>query len=177
MRHFFILGNMGSGTSLLRGLLNAHSFCNVVFEDLQIKNLIRDEFLRWNNLKNITEKKGCLWGNKIPVDVFDTARWNTNDILKIGRDYYILWVIRRFCQFKNSWNNWQRGQTLYWEFREKWPKKIIQVSFEDLLLRPDQELMRICIFLKIKYEKNMMSGTQNTGREEYNQTGINLGKL
>ena len=50
---------------------------------------------------------------------------------------------------------------IYWAMREREPRGIIAVSFEDLCLRPFVELARICRFLDIAYNKDMLKGTAN----------------
>jgi hypothetical protein len=61
--------------------------------------------------------------------------------------------------------------------RERYPDRIIQVSFEDLVLRPADELHRICRFLDVEYELGMLEGTQDTGLNVYNQAGFNVERV
>ena len=54
------------------------------------------------------------------------------------------------------------------------PNKIIRIGFEELIISPKRELSRICGFLEIKFEKQMLIGTMNTGYTPYNRNFFDL---
>ena len=188
-KHFFILGCSRSGTSLLRGLMNAHSKCEVDFEvwaDGRGRNdLARINFDFWNKKRAEVQKKDMLYGNKIPLEQFYGKSWDNEDFNEFfDNGYHVLFIVRRFSKYCNTpkqenqylqW--WERGQEIYWDMREYAPDKIIQISYEDLVLRPEIELIRISNFLDIEYEPAMLSGCQNTGYLKYNQSTIHTNSL
>lgn len=191
VKHFFILGNQHSGTSLLRGLLNAHSKITVAFEDCPSCNVIVDKiFEKWMNNHKQLKKPEKIWGNKIPIEQIRAIPWTDDMILNIAeRGYCIIWIQRRFGRF-NRLNNsisqtkewrerWEWGCSLYWKFKEKYPTKVIQVSFEDLLFQPEIELTRICSFLNVEYESEMIiNGPAQTGHFAYKSNKkIDIGKI
>lgn len=198
-KDFFILGNGGGGTSLLRGLLNSHSQIDVRFESFEKLSIDRD-FMEWEKDRSETEKRGLMWGNKIPLEQFRNNEWRDDDLLRILYEgYKVLWLSRRFTKYVKpqtrgrymkdfkpvDFNSavaqyremWEWSQSLYWRFREEMPDRVMQISFEDLLLRPDVELTRICIFLNIHFESGMLRGTMDTGYGKYDQGTINVSKV
>jgi len=203
VNHFFLLGNGGGGTSLLRGLLNAHSKMDVKFEMFSgsdNKHLIEREFREWEIDREEVEEKGLIWGNKVPLEKFRNCKWSDEDLLRIlDEGYRVIWLSRRFTKYvkpqtKGRYTKdfkpldlnsvvaqyreiWEWSQSLYWKFREEMPDRVINVSFEDLLLRPDVELMRMCIFLDEHFETEMLRGTMDTGFKKYNQDNININKV
>lgn len=189
-RHFFILGNGHSGSSLLRGLLHAHSEVEVAFEDSPKKRVdINTVFEDWANKRDRIRLPIKIWGDKIPLEQFLSAQWTDDMILRIiDEGYYIVWLQRRFSKYNEPTNNtrkteeykkrWDWGRDLYWKFKERHPTKIIQVSFESLLARPKSELMRICDFLGIKYEEDMIvKGPAFTGHFRYKKKEIDKTRI
>lgn len=179
---FFILGNGGGGTSLLRGLLNAHSRLNVDFEYFNKANMTPEfQIKEWLDKKIV----GNRWANKVPIEQFKTSNWTDKQILEIGKHFLVIWMIRRFSKYYHPDFNteeaykeyWDWSRDLYWKFKEQNPAGVIQVSFEDLVLRPKAELKRICAFLEVDYELGMLDGTLNTGKSNANQVGFNLEKV
>lgn len=185
LKRFFIMGNGGSGTSLLRGLLNAHSQIECAFEKVTKEKSFESAESFWKAEKH--KSNALWWGNKIPFEQFITAGWSDDEIKKIpDAGYYIIWIVRRFTRYSHKtvghrlntyMANWDRAQKLYFEIKDAYPKIIVMVSFEDLILRPEAELKRICAFLNIKYEIGMLNGTKDTGFKKYSQTGFNIEKL
>ena len=74
-------------------------------------------------------------------------------------------------------DNWNFAHDVYWLMREHKPEDIIRVSFEDLLLRTNIELFRICDLLGVLFQTQMLNGTMNTGHRAYNQSSINVERV
>jgi len=171
---FFILGHGGSGTSLLRGLLNAHSRIECGFE-------IWGDIEKWCASARAQQ---LIWGNKIPLEQFWSHKWQHSDIKKLIKHFKIIWIVRRYNKWKKrqiqayAIENWQKSRKLYWAMRNADPQGIIEVSFEDLLLRPESELRRVCAFLHIRYERRMLrDGVKDTGHKMYNYGQIITDKI
>ena len=190
LNHFFILGNGHSGSSLLRGLLHAHSKVHVEFENSpKRKTAIEKVFDDWSKIRLGFEKDHIIWGNKIPIEQFRTAHWTNDTIMQIIENgYRVIWLQRRFSKYNEHYNNtrqteeyrerWKWGRDLYWKMKEAYPSKIIQVSFEDLLFQPRSELTRICTFLDIEYEQGMITdGPSLTGHYRYKNKEIDTSKI
>ena len=182
---FMIIGNGGGGTSLLRGLLNAHSKLEVLFEENKTGRIKtpEGEIEHWKALAKKAEINGLIWANKVPIEQLISRGWADEDVLELAEQFKMVWLIRRFSKYWKGRaegvyrKNWDWSLSLYWLIREAHPDRIIQVSFEDLLLRTTAELRRICNFLDVKYEAGMLKGTMDTGLGSYNQGEINKGKV
>ncbi len=186
MKPFIIIGNGGGGTSLLRGLLNAHSKITVLFEDKPGVNA-DNEIKQWINKARDAEKEGLIWANKRPLEQFNGLKWEGKDFVELAKHFKIIWIMRRFSKYIKPQTgpqhmaaytaNWKKLQDFYWLTREAYPASVIQVSFEDLLLMTVIELKRMCQFLNVKYEANMINGTLETGYDRFNQDAINVEKV
>jgi len=184
-KKFFIMGNGGSGTSMLQGLLNAHTHIKCAFEKITLKNKFEENNKEWTACFN--RALTAWWGNKVPFEQFITGKWDDDEIKKIAdHGFYIIWIVRRFERYSHKAvghrletykKNWARSRDIYFRIKDAYPSTTIMVSFEDILLRPESELRRICDFLSLKYEAGMLIGTNNTGFKKYSQSGFNLDKL
>jgi hypothetical protein len=190
--NFFIIGNGDSGTSLLRGLLNAHSRIYCEFESwrhksvnvkighpekTKIPNKQSLQMLFWVKEAEYHNEQNpkMIWGNKVPLEQFITYKWKDHQILKIGKKFHVIYIFRRYSQYSKSsfrsstyQENWARSGRLYWKFREQDPARVLHISFEDLLLWTEFELKKICRFLGVGYQKKMIEkGTVETGHPNY----------
>ena len=170
---FLILGNGGSGTSLLRGLMNAHSGIECGFEvyDKEVEHHPKnsgDNPYRWCDWKKSATESELLWGNKMPLERLWRFGKTDTDIEKLIDDYLIIWIVRRIDRWNRPVEGWNRGRSVYWGMRNRKPDRIIEVSFEDLLLRTRSELTRICDFLGVLFEHGMLDGVSDTGHRKYN---------
>lgn len=178
MKHFFILGNGGSGTSLLRGLLNAHPEIHCQFEVWCSDKTIETCLKEWLQTAKECEKENLIYGNKIPFEQFKTHKTDDNDMIRIADHFKIIWMQRRYSKYAKKKNSgtfkqsWDSAREIYWVIREKYPDRIIKVSFEDLVLRPYDELCRICGFLNVEYDAQMIYGTRETGHPNYRHSDI-----
>jgi hypothetical protein len=180
---FLILGNGGGGTSLMRGLLHAHSQIDCLFENKGSATSAEIAINTWLDLSDQSDLP--VWGNKMPVEQFATRNWTDEEIINLTDIFKIVWVTRRFSKYykpgisteQKYRQTWEWTRKLYWGAKERHPEKVLQVSFEDLVLRPVIELRRICIFLGVRYEPEMLNGTWNTGLGKYDQHSINKGKV
>ena len=109
IKHFLIIGNGGGGTSLLRGLLNAHNKINCLFENKGGKKAgdpqgSIDEWLKLSN-----ENDSYIWGNKIPIEQFISMNWKDEHIYKLTDIFKIVWLTRRFSRyFKKSFGTYEK---------------------------------------------------------------------
>lgn len=172
-KHFLIMGNGYSGSSLLQTLLNAHTELDVQYEYFVWED---QEINPWKELwKTNSKESKKTWGNKIPYEQFLWGGWKNEDIISLINDFFIIWNVRKFSAYHNSITKrcnkgtitikskryWIQAQKTYWIMREKYPDKIIQNSFEDMVIAPERELRRICSFLDVSYQEQMIDGSNN----------------
>lgn len=164
LKHFLLLGNGGGGTTFTQKALMAHSKIRCMFEEKgpRVHNP-SSELEHYIRLRDEADKEGITWGNKIPVEQFKNREYTDDDILRFNEHFFIVWLRRRWSRYykPNSAsyeyyrNFWEWADRLYWQFREERPDNIIQVSWEDLLLRPRIELTRIVSTLGLEFEEAM----------------------
>ena len=178
MKHFMLIGNGGGGTSCTQRLLNAHSRIECLFENKGTHGEPRADFdlAEWVRLSKEAEEKGVIWGNKEPIEQFVTRAYTAEHIERLSDFFKVIWLVRRFSRYdkpgvvwatlggitkftyKEMWD-WARER--YWACKDKHPETVMSVSWEDLLLRPEIELTRICSFLDVSYEPTMLSEKLN----------------
>lgn len=170
---------------MLRGLINGHPDCICEFENWKKADSIKANIKYWGErAKKVKEN----WGCKIPVEQFASYEWKVLDVAALVDYFKIVFILRRYSKYKkkNSLRqyykaHWQFCQEIYWEARERDPKSVIAVSYEDLLLRPQIELMRICSFLDISYSDkaitSMLQGLVDTGHPKYNYGELKTEKV
>jgi hypothetical protein len=160
-----LIGNGGGGTSFTQRRLTRHSKIECLFEAKLGggEHAPEAETEHYIKLRDDADSRGMVWGNKIPIEQFETRRYSDDDIVSLSDHFFVIWLRRRWSRyFKQSHahhayyrGHWDRAGRVYWMIREKCPENIIQVSWEDLLLRPVIELVRICAVLGVDYEPEM----------------------
>lgn len=204
-RHFLIIGSQGNGTSMLRGLLNAHPKLEVGNEWQGRRRDARDYFQweNWIDASNETARKNLIWGNKLvfqPILSYSRGRSIAREIIAHIPYFQIIWIFRRPGQLKpigpkeyaqllplgkkkgmnrhpRSYQDQERALSEYWLVKDAYPHRVIMVSFEDVIFRPESELRRICDFLGIEYEEEMFEGLNDTGNPCWDYGRILLEKL
>lgn len=177
MKHFLLIGNGGGGTSCTQRLLNSHSKIQCLFENKGKEGNPRPDadLDEWLRLADEAEQAGLIWGNKEPIEQFISRDYAERDIEQLADHFKIIWLARRFSQYakqhkgnattgKRKWSypkTWAWTRARYWKCKDKHPETVISISWEDLLLRPEIELTRICAFLGVEYEPAMISEKLN----------------
>lgn len=185
MNSYLVLGNGGGGTSMLRGLMNGHPDCVCEFENWNKKDGYEKNLEAW---KQRASEAGCCWGLKIPIEQFITYKWTNYQVASLVEHFLIVWIMRRYSKYQKKKNmqpyytkHWHAAQDMYWQAREIRPDRIIAVAFEDVLLRPEIELIRICMFLGVDYSdksiKAMLHGLGDTGHPDYNYSELKTNKV
>ena len=97
-------------------------------------------------------------------------------ILRDGRTCVNSKVQRTGLSFEEACSNWQSSVQVY-KFLNEHHSNNHCVRFEDLLLDPVTELKTTCDFLEISYEKEMLSGTNNSKMlPAYRQNTLDISK-
>ena len=110
INRFLVCGSGGSGTSLLRGLLNAHSKLTVLFENMRSD--------QWDGMADAANKLNAIWGNKINVQKCNSNKITDKMILNFAEKYHMIWIVRRPAHFdwklKKAYRTvWNRINQLY----------------------------------------------------------------
>jgi len=169
-RHFAIIGCGLSGSSLLQSILNKHSEVIVMFEQYSKSP---DYFTLWIEEKYEHEKRGVTFGIKNPVEVLINNNWPEEKILEISDYFFVIWNLRKFSGYLDSAKRrstfihpkakefWDKSNELYWKVRERHPDKLLSLNFEELVTYPKREIIRMCDFLNIEFEPEMLDVKHN----------------
>ena len=191
-----VLGAGRSGTSLLAGLLDAHSKLTVRQEFAAAPFLMgldrsqpmaSDEAARAFREACAQEagRQANIWGNKITTEQLDLLINGEDprsyfEMLSgfLFKDLHIIYIIRdpRTC----VWSKMQRSgcdfetgraryrRSIYWHrlLQERDGVQITEMRFEKLILDPEKELRFLCHHLDIAFEQKMLSGTSNIKMSE-----------
>ena len=184
--HFLIIASQGSGNAILHGLLNAHSRIECLYQwDGGLKKQ-KNRYLQWEpwiEAAQIAEKKGRTWGNDAGYQpmLHETRGSVANELIQHIRYFKIIWCFRRLGglgeKHHRSVASQEKALATYWEVKDAAPHRIIMVSFEDILLRTQSELRRICDFLQVRHEREMIQGLKKTGNPCFNYGRIVLDKV
>ncbi|MFC1809041.1 sulfotransferase [Candidatus Omnitrophota bacterium] len=137
---------------------------NVALGDIQDCNTIVDVIERLHQLYLHKEKK-TIWGQKTPrfirygealKDVFPPAKF-----IHIIRDPRA--VVNSLVKspvhrstFYHGALRWQRDVQFGFNLKKKYPDSVLEIFYEELVVSPGIALQRICDFLNISYEENML---------------------
>lgn len=113
-----------------------------------------------------------IWGDKTPSffrmisilsKLFPSARFI--HLLRDGRDVYL--SLRRMDSSKNNIGvaalEWSyKIQKAQKDLSSLDPRKVLEIRYEDLVGKPDEELKKICHFLELEYESNMSTYWQTS---------------
>ena len=172
MKHFILIGNGGGGTTCTQRLLNSHSQIECLFENKGQSGSVRadSDLTEYLRLAAEAEARGLIWGNKEPIEQFVTRGYSAEQIERLSDHFKIIWLMRRFSRYDKprttfalshqKWTyrqTWDWARERFWACKDKHPETVINLSWEDLLLRPKIELARICTFLGVLYEPAMLS--------------------
>ncbi len=164
LKHFIILGNAMTGTSILTSLLDSHPTITCKFE-WKFKH---PEYNEWFNDR---EKSFDTWGNKHTIEKLCSNGWRESDLIDLADNWHIISIERKYssyrarffsravglCKYAEEINDspkfwWHMNNRIYYAQREKAPDRVLRVSFEDFVLRQVAETARILSFLEVEYD-------------------------
>ena len=133
--------------------------CNIFFDGLNGYNV--SDIFKYivEYYTNSLDKRKEYWGDKSPsyINHLDLVfnLYPSAKIIHIVRDP------RDYClSMKKAWGKSLIRSAYKWKNSIRKIKKrdhrIIEIKYEDLIERPDDELFRICSFLNLEYESNMI---------------------
>ena len=110
------------------------------------------------------------WGDKTPMnvgcmngilDVFPEARFI--HLLRDGVDVVHSWsgVEKYTGEVVRPARRWVHAIEAVREFRERHPQRMLEVRYENLCRKPEDELRRICEFIDLPYDEAFVSRTEH----------------
>lgn len=204
---FLLIGAGRGGTSLPAGLLDYHPALKVGFERFSVDYLMGEKLsgaekmnleARLSHFKKSCEEESKSykhWGNKITTEqIFALSECGEDHFEERFRDELCkgrktIFIIRdgRTCvrskisrtgqSVEEAVKRWKYSVGFMLRLRDSGYDHLI-LKYEELVQNPEKELQRICGFLKVKYDPQMLEGTENKGmRPEYRQNGFSHSQM
>jgi Sulfotransferase family len=96
-------------------------------------------------------------------------------LIRDGNDAILSGMRRGKKNFRGAAYRWCRAVEIIHEIKSRYPEQVLVVSFEDLVLRPTQNIKRIARFLKVEYQERMLEGP--VYNPWYPESGMNENKV
>lgn len=193
--HLLIIGAPRTGTTLLATMISRHTEIGVLNED---KGWAMRRLLG----KAIVGNKRCI-PNQIEIKkrgFFDVRLWKKMGlakeyqsslfcieeyltlphikvigIIRDGNDAISSGMRRGKKSFRGAAYRWSRSVEIMHELKTRFPDLVLIVSFEDLVLRPKENMERIAAFLGVEYQDRMLEGPAYN--PWYPESGMNEEKV
>lgn len=189
---FQIIGAGRGGTSLIAGLLDYHSHCEVMFEALATQFLMdreKEPSSRIENFLHAADRTsqgfpGRLFGHKTTTEQISTLGAGAQLFVKATAEVPVIFIVRNRDDCIKSKMR-RTGQALEAAERNydyciqclSWFKRDAQqihvIKMEELISDPNKYLRATCAFLCIPFETEMLNGTLNPKMPvEYRRNGF-----
>jgi hypothetical protein len=179
-RHLLILGAPRSGTTLLATMVGRHSEIGILNEDkgwsmrrivgktilgnkrcvpnqIEIKkrNIFHLRFFKTVGLaKEYQSSRYCI------EDYLSLPNIRVVGLIRDANDVVSSIMKRSEKPFRIASYRWCRAVEIIHELKIRYPKIVLVVSFEDLVLNPKANMERVAAFLGLEYQDCMLEGPQ-----------------
>ncbi len=194
-RHLLIIGAPRSGTTLLATIISRHTEIGVLNEDkgwalrrllgkaiVGNKRCIPNQIeIKKRNRFHIRLWKRLGLAKEYPTSQFSIEEYLTLPHIQVialirdGNDAILSGMRRGKKNFRGAAYRWCRAVEIIHEIKSRYPEQVLVVSFEDLVLRPTQNIKRIARFLKVEYQERMLEGP--VYNPWYPESGMNENKV
>lgn len=178
-RRLLVIGAPRSGTTLLATMIGRHTEIGMLNEDTTGKGVMR--ILG----KKVAGNKLCIpnqiqlkRANRLAIPLFKKfgfirefpkSRYSIEEYLRFsnlkivaivrnGDDTISSMMKRGGNNFRRSVWRWEQAVRTIYELRSSYPRRVLVVTFEDLVLTPETVMNTICRFLGLSFEKKMIDG-------------------
>ena len=194
-RHLLIIGAPRTGTTLLATMISRHTEIGVLNEDkgwamrkLLGKTLVGNKRCIPNQieLKRPGKLHIRLWKKIGLAKEYQSSQFSIEDyltlphikiigILREGNDAISSGMNRGKKSFQGAAYRWCRAVEIMHELKTRFPELVLVVSFEDLVLHPRENMIRVAHFLNVEYQDRMLEGP--VYNPWYPETGMNEEKV
>ncbi|HEX2929918.1 MAG TPA: sulfotransferase [Candidatus Binatia bacterium] len=195
LSHLLILGAPRSGTTLLATMISRHTEIAVLNEDKGwalrsvlgksivgnkrcVPNQIELKKRRWMHfrfLKDFGIAKEYQSSKFSIEDYLTLPHIKVIGLIRNGDDVISSVMGRSEKKFRVASYRWRRSVEIIHELANRFPKIVLIVCFEDLVLRPKENMERIAAFLDVEYQDRMLEGPRYN--PWYPEQGMNLAKV
>ena len=194
-RHLLIIGAPRTGTTLLATMISRHTEIGVLNEDkgwsmrrLLGKAIVGNKRCIPNQIE--IKKRGRLyvrlWKKMGLAKEYQSSQFCIEEyltlphikligIIRDGNDGISSGMRRGKKSFRGAAYRWCRAIEIIHELKTRFPELLLVVSFEDLVMRPKENMERIAQFLGVEYQDRMLEGPAYN--PWYPESGMNPEKV
>jgi sulfotransferase family protein len=193
--HLLIIGAPRTGTTLLATMISRHTEIGVLNEDkgwsmrrLLGKTVVGNKRCIPNQieLRRPTLLHMRLWKKLGLAKEYQSSQFSIEDyltlpaikiigIIRNGNDSVSSGMRRGNKSFRGACYRWCRAIEIIHELKTRFPELVLVVSFEDLVLHPRENMVRVAEFLKVEYQERMLEGP--VYNPWYPESGMNEEKV
>lgn len=177
-RHLLIIGAPRTGTTLLATMISRHTEIGVLNEDkgwtmrkLLGKTWVGNKRCIPNQIE--MKKPGVLharlWKKLGFAKEYQSSQFSIEDYFKLphfkiiaivrdGNDAISSGMQRGRKSFSGAAYRWCRAIEIIHDLKARFPEMVWVVSFEDLVLHPRENMIRVAEFLSVEYQDRMLEG-------------------
>lgn len=177
-RHLLILGAPRTGTTLLATMISRHTDIGILNEDdgwsmrrllgklvvgnkrcipnqIEMEQRGKLRLRLWKKIGLMKEYQSSLFSIE---DYLTLPRIQIIGIIRNGDDAISSGMNRGRKSFRGAAYRWCRAIEIMHELTTRFPERVLIVSFEDLVMRPRENMQRVAEFLGVEYQDRMLEG-------------------
>lgn len=176
--HLLILGAPRTGTTLLATMISRHTDIGILNEDdgwsmrrllgklvvgnkrcipnqIEMERRGKLRLRLWKKIGLMKEYQSSLFSIE---DYLTLPRIQIIGIIRNGNDAISSGMSRGKKSFCGAAYRWCRAIEIMHELTNRFPERVLIVSFEDLVMRPRVNMQRVAEFLGVEYQDRMLEG-------------------
>jgi hypothetical protein len=92
------------------------------------------------------------------LDYLELANLKLVAIIRDGNDSISSMMARGQSRFKKAVRRWGEAVETVFDLQKQFGERVLVVSFEELVLAPEKTMRKVCEFLGVKFQEQMMDG-------------------
>jgi hypothetical protein len=193
-RYLLLIGAPRSGTTLLAAMIGRHTDVGMLNEDigrgfrkilskplsgnkLCVPNQIRmsrNQLLRWRWLKKLGVLREAPKSQFCIEDYLELPNLKIVAIIRDGQDSMGSMMVRGRNRLRKAARRWSEAIITIYKLRERYRNRVFVVVFDDLILQPEKSMRKLCEFLGLAFEEQMLEG--HTFNSRYPNPGLDASK-
>ncbi len=194
-RHLLIIGAPRSGTTLLATMIGRHTEIGILNEDkgvamrrllgvaivgnkrcipnqIEIKRRHPLHLRLWKKIGLTREYQKSVYSIE---DYLNLPQSQVIGLIRGGNDVISSGMRRGRKSFRGAAYRWCRAIEILHELKTRYPEQFLIVSFEELVLHPENTMKRVAAFLGVEYQDRMLDGP--VYNPWYPEEGMNVEKV
>ncbi|QSE97183.1 sulfotransferase family protein [Fulvivirga lutea] len=115
-------------------------------------------------------KPGAKWGDKTPLNTYHLTlidkivnKPKYINIIRDGRDVVASYLKADLAEnIDDACNRWRDAIIAVQQFEKRNSNRVLSIRYEALVTNPENELRKVCDFLEVEFENNMLQNNRNS---------------